>query len=453
MTYAVVFSLIILATVILSRALERKSILDPVLSRKLLHIVAIGLSAVSVYYVDIHTLRVISISCLPVLVLIVLKGFFRDPQTGRRSWGIVYFNLIFALLLLAFPNAPELTFYPLLILALGDGMATVIGVIFTRKNKKTLQGFIAFFLLSVAVFVLSPRLFDAPELPTTTILIISFALAAVEFITKKSLDNLTVPIAAVYWLYVDHLSNQSALLILGGILLGCWIIFRLKWLNKEGAMLAGVIALVYLSSPFPMAILPGVLFFAVGSILSKLPGGDSKKESRSAMQVFSNGGPALISICLYFTTNENAWFLASIVSFSVALSDTTSSEIGMRFSSKTFDIIGLRNLKKGASGGVSFIGLGAGALAALFLAFFTSGFISLTQSQTLLIAGLGFGGNLLDSLIGSLAQSKYFENSTRSWSDESMEENQIRAGFSWFDNDLTNLISISALTILSYFIF
>jgi len=453
MTYVVVFSVIILSTIVLSRVLEQKSILDPVLSRKVLHIVAVGLSAVSVFYIETMVLQFIALCCLPILIVAVSRGFFRDPQTGRKSWGIVYFNLVFALLLYFFSGAPDLIFYPLLILAFGDGLAAVIGVSLGKKNGKTLQGFTAFFLATLTVLLISPKFYPVSVLPLETALILSFSLACVEFITNKSLDNLTVPAAAVYWLYVDHLSGEAVLLIFPAILLGCWLIFKFKWLSREGSVLAGIIALVYLSSPFPEALIPGIIFFTLGSILSKIPGGGSKEESRSAMQVFSNGGPALISICIYFTTSENAWFLASIVSFSVALSDTTSSEIGMRFSSKTFDIIGLRNLKKGASGGISFIGLCAGVLAALFLALSTAVFISLTQNQIWLIACLGFGGNLLDSLIGSLAQSKYFQNSTSLWSDEKTELNQMQAGFSWFDNNLTNLISISSLTILSYFIF
>jgi len=453
MTYVVVFSLIILATAFFSRMLEQKSILDPVVSRKILHIVAIALSAVSVFYIPTNILKIIVSACLPILIFIVYKDFFRDPETGRKSWGIVYFNLIFALLLFLFPNAPELIFYPLIVLALADGMAAAVGVTLGRKNGKTIQGSTAFFLASVGIFVLSPHFYTVPSLPFQTIIILSVSLTVVEFITKKSLDNLTVPIAVLYWLYVDHLSSDLAPFIFAVIALGCWSIYKLKWLDLEGSLLAGIIALVYLSSPFPEALIPGFIFFITGSILSKLPKGKSAEDSRSAMQVFSNGGPALIAICMYFTTYENAWFSASIVSFAAAISDTSSSELGVRFGSQPLDIIGLKKLEKGASGGISFVGILAGMAASVFLVLITSLFIPLTFKEALFIAAFGFTGNIIDSLLGSIVQTKWLRGSTGIWSDSKMENSKAHSGISWFDNNITNLVSVSSVTILSYFIF
>jgi uncharacterized protein (TIGR00297 family) len=453
MRFAIVFSLIILATIFATRTLERKSILEPVISRKVLHIVAIGLSAVSVFYIEIDVLRIIALSCLPILVFIVAKGFFRDPQTGRKSWGIVYFNLVFAALLFLFPSAPDLIFYPLMILAVGDGLAAIVGVSAGTRNRKSIQGYLAFFFSSLLIFTLSPKFYPVSDLPIQTALILSLSLAAVELITNKSLDNLTVPAAAVYWMIVDHLSNDSIGFIVPGIMVGCWLIYKLKWLNRNGSILAGIIALVYLSSPFPDALIPGFIFFATGSMLSKLPPRDPKEDSRSAVQVFSNGGPALISICLYFTTEDYAWFLASIVSFSAALSDTASSELGIRFSSRTFDILGLRNLQKGASGGVSIAGFFYGIIASCFLAITTALFIDLSLAQIGFIALFGFAGNITDSILGSTLQFKSFQTTTGFWTDENQVVGAKSAGIGWFDNNLTNLVSISAVTILSYFFF
>ncbi len=453
MTIAIVLSLIILATIFATRTMERKSILEPIISRKILHIVAIGVSAVSVFYIEINVLVIITLSCLPVLGFVVAKGFFRDPQTGRKSWGIVYFNLVFATLLLLFPTAPELVYYPLMILALGDGLAAIVGVSSGTKDQKSMQGYLAFFFSCLAVFILSPKFYPVSDLPLQTAIILSLSLAAVELITNKSLDNLTVPTAAVYWMIVDHLNHESMIYIFPGIIIGCLAIYRLKWLNRNGSILAGIIALVYLSSPFPKALIPGFIFFAAGSILSKLPPVDPKEESRSAMQVFSNGGPALLSICLYFTTQEYAWLLASIVSFSAALSDTASSEMGLRFSSKTFDILGLRKLQKGASGGVSVAGFIYGILASGFLATSTALFIELSLQEIAIISLLGFTGNLIDSILGSTLQFKSFKTSTGYWTDEHQAIQAKKAGVEWFDNNLTNLVSISAVTILSYFIF
>lgn len=453
MTYALVFSLVILATILLSRTLERKSVLNSVISRKLLHIVAIGLSAISVFFIDIVVLQLITTFCLPVLFFIVYRGFFRDPETGRRSWGIVYFNLVFASLVYLFPSAQELVFYPLMILALGDGLAAVVGVSLRKKKGKSLAGFMAFFFASLGVFILSPIFFPVPGLPIETVIILSISLSAIEYITAKSLDNLSVPAAVVYWIYVDHLSHDSTSLIFLGIIAGVSLVYRLQWLDRDGTILAGIIALVYLSSPLPEAIIPGIIFFAVGSILSKIPGAKTNEKSRNAVQVFSNGGPALFAICLFFVTDQNAWLLASIVSFSVALSDTASSELGTRYSSRTFDILGRRKMQKGTSGGVSVTGFIFGILAAVFLTVISSLFLDLSLAEIVLISMLGLAGNIADSVLGSIFQFKFRRDSNSFWTDEKQASVSESAGISWFDNNLTNLISISAITILSYFIF
>jgi len=453
MLYALVFSLVIIATILVSKVLERRSVLNSVISRKILHVVAISLSAVSVFYIDIEVLQAITSFCLPVLVFIVYKGFFRDPQTQRRSWGIVYFNFVFAALVFLFPKAPELVFYPLMILALGDGLATIVGVSTGRVKGKSLAGFLTFFFSSLAVFMLSPKFFPVPSLPFETVLILSLSLAAIEFITIKSLDNLSVPAAVVYWVCVDHLSQEFISLIFVGIVVGTWLVYKVHWLSRDGSILAGIIALVYLSSPLPQSLIPGFIFFAGGSILSKLPGSIDKENARTSMQVFSNGGPALLAICLFFVTDQKAWLLASIVSFSAALSDTTSSELGTRYSSRTFDILGKLKMQKGTSGGVSLAGFIFGISASVFLALTSSMFLALSLREIALISIFGLVGNIVDSILGSVLQSKTLESGTGLWVDEKAETGSKTAGISWFDNNLTNLTSISLVTILSYFIF
>ena len=457
MIYALIFGIVILLTIFASNLLERKAILAPVLSRKILHLVAIGLSAVSVFYIDNSLLLPISVLCLPLLVFLVYKGFFRDPQTGRKSWGIVYFNAVFVALLYLFSNAEGLIYYPLMTLALSDGLAAVVGVS-TQKPKerqaKTLKGSLAFFVATISVFTISPLIWsDLPNLPFEITLVLSFLLTIVEFITKNSLDNISVPMAVVYWLLVDHLDTAWVGPIFLGVLLGGWVVYKLNWLNLEGSMLSVILGVVFLTSPFPESIVPAIVFFSSGSLLSKLPAKNSSGGPRNAMQVFCNGGPGLFAICLHFITGHSAWLLASIVSFAVALSDTTSSELGIRYGKKTFDIMGMRKLLKGASGAVSILGLVVGLIAPFILATITSFFIDLNINQICAIALLGFSGNIMDSLFGSIVQTKYYDAKSNSWLDERSLPGSKTEGIKGFDNNLTNLISISLVTILSYFIF
>ncbi len=119
------------------------------------------------------------------------------------------------------------------------------------------------------------------------------------------------------------------------------------------------------------------------------------EKKRGADNVISNGLVAFVAAIL----NLPYMFAGSLAA---ALSDTMSSEIGILSKSDPMLIINPRKrVPKGTNGGVSPLGLLAGAVGALLMGIASSILIlNGDPTTTILISFAGFSGNILDSLLG-----------------------------------------------------
>lgn len=206
-------------------------------------------------------------------------------------------------------------------------------------------------------------------------------------------------------------------------------------------------------------LIPLFFFFISGTLLGKL---NSKNEiisdekhgkGRDTWQVLCNGFP--YAFLATFTDSAPFYgftFILMFVSASIAVADTWSSEIGMYFRGNTIDILKLKKLQPGVSGGISLAGtLGglAGAVCSaticVLLAFqeleLDLADLEIAIIFTAIISAAGFCGMLLDSVLGSAFQLKYKNTKTGDLSDMASAENTIRSGISWMTNDAVNLVS------------
>ncbi|MFT4536314.1 MAG: hypothetical protein ACI9P5_003690, partial [Saprospiraceae bacterium] len=150
---------------------------------------------------------------------------------------------------------------------------------------------------------------------------------------------------------------------------------------------------------------------------------------------------------LYLLTQDPIFLVAFVVSFSVAFSDTFSSEIGKKYGGHPVSVCSLKPIQKGLSGGITLIGTFAGLIGSLCV----SCVYFLHQhdlNNTLIILMFGFGGMLIDSMIGCAFQAKYVNQ-------ENVVETGIRdhlkSGFHFIDNNMTNFLSI-LITVLVYLV-
>jgi uncharacterized protein (TIGR00297 family) len=190
---------------------------------------------------------------------------------------------------------------------------------------------------------------------------------------------------------------------------------------------------VYMGSGFRgLALL--ALFFALGTAATSwrkkeklgIRGAATHQSTRRTGQVVANGGVAAIAglLALFFPANRQLFSLMLAASLSSATADTLSSELGMVYGRRFFNILTLKTDERGLDGVISLEGLflgiiGSALVAAVFLIVpaplaavfaFTplppdQHALIISNGQTFLILIIaGTIGNLADSLLGALLE-------------------------------------------------
>jgi uncharacterized protein (TIGR00297 family) len=454
-------------TVFITRVLYQKEVLSFEVSRKLLHMIAIGISAFAVLLSSqIFLLTLIAGVSLPVLFLMILRGFFKNPKTGYSSWGIFYYALAYFVLLLLFKGNLPFVFYAMLTLAVADGLAAITGNLFGRNQfsigemSKTWEGSLVFLFSCIFCLGIVPVWFPhfgKPMVSLPAILIVSLALTLGESIFEKGTDNLIIPALLVYWMYIDlQFINYAHVASSIGIIGFGVLAYRYKALTLSGSIAAVLMGLILIISPKPIWTVPAIALFVFGTILSKIPGGEENHQSqRDVRQVLANGAIPTIALMFYMAIGNPAFLFASVAGFAASLSDTASSEIGTRMRHKTFSILTGKRVSAGLSGGVSIIGLFAGLIFSLFIASIALYISSHMGLYYFLLIGLaGFAGNLIDSLIGDKWQVKYGKGKDGPWFDTQKDSDFIVVkGVHWMNNDMVNFLAVGASSILGFCVY
>jgi len=134
---------------------------------------------------------------------------------------------------------------------------------------------------------------------------------------------------------------------------------------------------------------------------------------RDAGQVLANGGIAtacsLLALMPAFSIYRQTLCLMAAGSFAAVTADTLSSELGMVYGRRFFNIISLKPEEKGLDGVISVEGTLIGVVGAAIIAFtYCLNFSFSLIFWVIVIAGTL--GNLLDSIIGATLERKHFLN-------------------------------------------
>ena len=195
---------------------------------------------------------------------------------------------------------------------------------------------------------------------------------------------------------------------------------------------------------------PLFIFFlssvAIGRWLpaEKDAGDEKDARPRDAIQVLCNGG-------VYgLMTLTGAAPTLLLVAMAVATADTWASEVGKFFRQPTYDILRWRRVPPGLSGGVSGAGTLAGAAGAVLLA--ASGWLVTDPypwSDAVTVAGWGFAGMLIDSVLGAAVQARY-RGADGTLTDRGGGDKVRVRGYPWMSNDGVNLASIAITVALAW---
>jgi len=366
--------------------------------------------------------------------------------SSGRSWGIALFPLAF-MLLLVLPFGKREIVTAIYILTFSDAFAGLIGNRWGRpwtpwKEQKSVLGSVVFALTAFGILWWRHGEF----LEMGVLCSIAIALAGLEMFSWRGSDNLWIPLGAALFISTASSLKVSALELFS--LMGVYVVFVFvirsrKWLDPSGIAAAGMLAL-WIALLFPMVYLAmPILFLVLGSLSSKLTDGaekDREEEGRTAVQVLANGVWIFGAGFWAALVDAGQGAQLFVLVFSIALSDTLSSEWGRYFGGPTFDILKGKKVQPGLSGGISVRGTVVGLLAAAFLPFISFFVFGFSISQLVYISITAFVGMLIDSVLGSALQTKYLSESGI-WQDGYQKAKAVM-GWRWVDNHTVNFLSI-----------
>ena len=390
----------------------------------------------------------------------------------RRSWGTVTFPLalLFALVTCWTLNAGRVYILQtaFLILALSDPLASAVGMGLPRPgrfvvgpNEKSVAGSLAFFLSAFALTLGALAVLGGHGLTVAGSVAAAFVVAALttgaEALASRGWDNFFIVVAVVVPLTLLHGEPEAAGLLVGAVVVAVAFsgaAYAVRFLDRSGALAAAGLAfsVVVLG---PAWAVPGVTFFVLSSLLSKLgrrrkaqsAGLAEKGSRRDAGQVYANGGVAWALLVAYVFVPVDALYWGYVGAFAAAAADTWGTEVGTLAQGPTRLIWSGRRVPPGTSGGVSVAGT-LGALAGASVVFLSMlpvvgvrlDGIGVAAAAALVVGG-GMAAALVDSLLGATAQALYRDagGHLTERSASGAGTHALVRGWRWLTNDRVNL--------------
>ena len=328
-------------------------------------------------------------------------ALYRPAEVTRGfPTGILLYPLAVLVLILLFPHRPDIAAATWGILAMGDGIATIVGRSIASprlawNHDKTIAGTLAFIIGGAAAGIAlslwtRPVVSPLPPLWFSIGAPVVAAIAAgmVETISIRLDDNISVPGSAAGVLWAMSLMTPEAIasgwqmaqsrsmVAIGLNLLFAWAGWAAKTVSLPGALTGAVIGIAIYIGAGPGGWLMLFAAFAAASISSKL-GWERKSllgiaEERGGRRgpgnAIANCGLAACGAALALCSPYRDLSLLVIVTALVAGgSDTVASEVGKAWGRRTFLVTRLSSVKPGTSGAISLEGTAAGLIAALAL--------------------------------------------------------------------------------------
>lgn len=277
----------------------------------------------------------------------------------------------------------------------------------------------AFLLLSVLILNSEDLTFKA----TTYYIFFSSVVVAFtifslsNFLQKKSV-MFFVPVTTLLFVKVFLFPANVTLLnsFLIGILLSLFISYlsyRLNFITHDGAYAVFFLAVFIYGFGELKWTIPILSFFVLSSLVSRINRKykhdvervTERSFVRDHVQVFANGGAALILVILNFFLNSELLFVLFVSSIAAVCADTWATEIGTITRNTTINILTFKKIEQGLSGGISILGTVGSILGAFVISLI--GMIWAGKRYFLVIAAAGFAGSLVDSILGASAQVRY----------------------------------------------
>lgn len=230
------------------------------------------------------------------------------------------------------------------------------------------------------------------------------------------------------------------------------ISYRIKFLSIDGLLGAFIIGtIIFGIGGIPWSI-PLISFFISSSVLTKMNPTKNPEArryfldngQRNIYQVLANGSiPALIILFNTFFENKLSIYLY-ISSIAAVCADTWGTEIGTWTKTATYNILSLKKINQGESGGISIKGTLGSICGAIFVTTFSMIYIELKFEYFVIIVISGVAGSLADSLFGAAIQAQYLCSNCGIVVDHKFHCNKktdFKRGFQIISNNIVNLLA------------
>lgn len=402
--------------------------------RKSIHI-AFGLMAFTLRWVPWRIAAVVAAAAVVGNWLILHRLVGKRVARHERGYdaGIILYPLAVTALILIFNWHLEIAAAAWVLLAFGDGSATLAGRRPTASplpwnRAKSWDGLLMFLAAGAIGSIAVNLVFGVPSLPA--LLTAVLVAGAVETLPLGINDNLTVPFAGAAvlamltiqpmvafeamppiawpWIVVNTVLAVVGLLLGGVDLSGCIV----GWLLGDVVIIGGG----------PAMYVALLAFFIVGTVCTRLGFARKAKAGlaqgrggrRGASHAFANVGVAAACAVACWRGLGLVPLFMGITALATAAADTVGSEIGQWLGRLTFDPLTFRRAERGSDGAISIEGTVAGIVAAFGVAIAATsvaahhlrpgftGTIVIDRAQVITVITIAAAiGSYLESVLGS----------------------------------------------------
>jgi uncharacterized protein (TIGR00297 family) len=299
---------------------------------------------------------------------------------------------------------------------------------------------------------------------STAIIVTSF-----KVISSNDWENFYIPVSTSLMLYI--ISQSSSIEVMEQFYIGIGIAalvaaisYILRFLSASGSFATFLLASFIFGLGGLKWSIPIMTFFVLSSLLSKIRKRSNREVDdyfektgvRDHMQVFANGGLGGVLVIINHSFPDDIFFLMYLASLSAVCADTWATEIGTMRKAKTYNIINLKPVKQGVSGGVSLAGSIGALLGAVIIA--VSGLYWFHENSLLyllIVIIAGIFGSFLDSFLGATIQIQFKCNICGKITEKTKHCSNMTTtfrGFKIITNDVVNtLAAVSGIMVIYLF--
>ncbi len=407
-------------------------------SRQLVHI---GVGAIALLLRDLTWAQAAALAAIAIVFNALMlprlaPGVFRRTDRGRRwTSGIVLYPAAVLTLILLLPNRLDLVATAWAILAVGDGMATLIGAHVGTSSlpwnrEKSVGGLLAFILFGSAAAVgmtwwsaastMGGWMFTAP---IAAAVLAGFAETAPVHLD----DNITVPaIAATVLWSMSHMTPEVLLAHVTAPGATTWTLVGLNavvatagWAARTvtvaGAVTGAIIGAIMIVGSGVAGWAMLIATFLAASLATRV--GHARKtragiaEDRGGRRgpgnaIANTGVAAWAALIAAGSADATVPHLALVAALATAGSDTVASEVGKAWGRTTWLVTSLRRVAPGTTGAVSLEGTVAGILSSALLAGIGAWAGLVSPSAVPLVVVVASAASLVEGVIGATLEAR-----------------------------------------------